>query len=356
MAFPDKPYVSLEPPDTRAAVVADPRAFLAQHSAGAILDEVQRVPDLLSYLQGALDATPAPGRFILTGSANLNLLQSVTQSLAGRTALMTLLPLSRDEVLRFGGIDDDLFTTLWRGGYPAIFDRQLPPTEWLGAYVATYVERDVRQLLNVSDLVAFQTFLQLCGGRACQLVNLSSLGADAGLTHNTARAWLSVLETSYVMFRLPPLHVNLRKRLIKTPKLVFYDSGLLCYLLGIREPDQLRQHPLRGAIFETWVIAEIIKSRLHRGLPASAWFYRDRKGEKIDLVVEEGDRLVLVEAKSGQTLADDSWSSLTRTRTMLAAAAPGKKVEAFLVHGGESETRRHDIVGLPWRRIQDIAW
>lgn len=356
MSFPDKPYVSLEPVDVRAAALADARGFLAQFPDGAIIDEVQRAPDLLSYLQVDLDATPAPGRFILTGSANLALLDSVSQSLAGRTALLTLLPLSRDEVLRFEAPDDDLFTTLWRGGYPALYDRRVPPTEWLGAYVATYVERDVRQLLNVSDLLAFQTFLQLCAGRAAQLLNLSSLGADAGLTHNTARAWLSVLETSYITLRLPPLHVNLRKRLVKTPKLLFYDSGLLCYLLGIREPEQVRLHPLRGAIFETWVVTEILKARLHRGLPASAWFYRDAKGEKIDLVIDGGDRLLLVEAKSGQTIPEDAWPALVRVRTILEEAFAGKKVSAFLVHGGESEAGRHGIVAVPWRRIQNGRW
>lgn len=356
MTFPGKPYVSLEPPDIRSFATADARGFLTQYPAGAIIDEVQRVPDLLSYLQVELDAQPAPGRFILTGSANLALLQSVSQSLAGRTALLTLLPLSHDEALRFPGQADDLFTTIWRGGYPALFDRRLPPTEWLGAYAATYVERDVRQLLNVSDLLAFQTFLRLCAGRAAQLLNLSALGADAGITHNTARAWLSVLESSYIAFRLPPLHANLRKRLVKTPKLVFHDSGLLCYLLGIREPDQLRHHPLRGAIFETWVISEILKARLHRGLPASCWFYRDRKGEKIDLVIEGGDAMVVVEVKSGETIAEDAFPPLMRAGASVVSIAPGKPVRRILVYGGDARASRREIEIIPWHELQNADW
>ena len=213
MVFPAKTYVSLEAPDVRAYAQQDPRGFLAQHASGAILDEVQRVPDLLSYLQGEVDSRPTPGRFILTGSANLALLGNVSQSLAGRTAVLTLLPLAHGEALRFPDPSGDLFATMWRGGYPAIYDRRPEPADWLGSYVATYVERDVRQILNVTDLLAFQNFLGLCAGRSAQLLNLSALAADAGITHNTARAWLSVLEASYLAFRLPALHANVRKRL-----------------------------------------------------------------------------------------------------------------------------------------------
>jgi predicted AAA+ superfamily ATPase len=361
MAFPAKPYVSLEPPDVRGFAISDPRGFVAQYADGAVIDEVQRVPGLASYLQVELDAQPTPGRFILTGSANLALLQPVSQSLAGRTALLTLLPLGHEEVLRFPARGspaqtDDLFTTLWRGGYPVLFDRQLPPTEWLGAYVATYVERDVRQLLNVVDLLAFQTFLRLCAGRVAQLLNLSALGADAGVTHNTARAWLSVLESSYIACRLPPLHANLRKRLIRTSKLLFYDSGLLCYLLGIREPAQLRHHPLRGAVFETWVISEILKARAHRGLPAQTWFYRDRKGEKIDLVIDSGDGLTLVEVKSGQTVPDDAFPALTRAAASVVLAVPGRLVRRVLVYGGDTRAKRNDTELVPWHQLHTIDW
>jgi len=358
MAFPQKPCVSLEAPDIRAYAHADPRGFIAQHRDGAILDEVQRAPELASYLQGEVDARPEPGRFILTGSANLSLLQSVSQSLAGRTALLTLLPLSHAEVLRFPQPPADLFETLWRGGYPAIFDRALPPHEWLAAYVGTYVDRDVRQLLNVTDLLAFQTFLRLAAGRASQLLNLSALGADAGVTHNTAKAWVSVLEATYVAVRVPPLHVNIRKRLTRTPKVLFCDPGLLCYLLGISSPEQLRHHPSRGAIFETWALSEILKVRVHRGLAPALSFYRDRQGHggEIDAIVDRGDAIVALEAKSAQTVADDFFSGFARGGPALTSAASGRPIEKRLVYGGDRRERRHDVEVLPWREMSAAAW
>jgi hypothetical protein len=207
----------------------------------------------------------------LAGSANLALLHGVSQSLAGRTALLNLLPLSLEELRHFPNPPVELFDLLWRGSYPATFDRGLAPGDWYPSYVGTYLERDVRALLNIGDPLTFQTFLYLCAGRAGQLVNLSALGADAGVTHGTARAWLAVLEAGYVVWRLPPLHANLGKRLVKTPKLHFLDSGLVCWLLGIQSPSQLRDHPLRGAMFETWVASEVLKARLHRGQGPLAW-------------------------------------------------------------------------------------
>lgn len=225
--FPDKPYVSLEAPDIQDFARRDPRAFLAERRGGAIIDAIHRVPELLSYLQTMLDEDPARGRFVLTGSANFALLRSVGQSLAGRTALLELLPLSLEEVRRFDRPPTELLDVLWRGSAPALHDRALKPLDWYPSYVATYVERDVRSILNVGDLVAFQTFLRLCAGRVGQLVNLSSLGADTGINHGTARAWLSVLEAGYISWRLPPLHANFGKRLVKTPKLHFFDSGMV---------------------------------------------------------------------------------------------------------------------------------
>jgi hypothetical protein len=348
--------VSLELPDVRAYAAGDPRGFLAEHRDGAILDEVQRVPELLSYLQGEVDDDPAPGRFILTGSANITLLQTVSQSLAGRTALLTLLPLGREEVLRFPSPPHDLLETLWTGAYPAILDRQLPPADWLASYAATYVERDVRQLLNITDQVAFQGFLRLAASRSAQLLNLSALGADAGITHNTARAWVSVLEASYIVFRLAPLQANVTSRLVKTPKLHFHDSGLLCYLLGIRDPQQLRHHPLRGAIFETWVVSEIVKSRLHRGLPLSLWFYRDRKGTEVDAVVERGDAFVAVETKSGQTMAEDFLGALARFEASMGRALGSKAIKRVLVYGGDRAERRTTARVVPWNEVQDFRW
>lgn len=354
--FADKPYVSLEAPDVQEYARSDPRGFLAEYPNGAVLDEVHRTPDLFSYIQTIVDAHPSRGRFILTGSANFTLLDRVGQSLAGRTALLNLLPLGLDEVRRFPRPPRDLFETIWRGSYPAVFDRDLDPGDWYPSYVATYLERDVRTLLNVGDLIAFQTFLRLCAGRVGQLVNLSALGADAGVTHGTARAWLSVLEAGFVVWRLPPLHANVTTRLVKTPKLHFVDTGLVCYLLGIRSPEQLRDHPLRGAIFETWVASEILKARVHRGLSPSLSFFRDRRGAEVDLVVELGRSYLAVETKSGQTVADDFFTGLRAFELVAAAGRPQRRVKAFVIYGGDAAQRRSNASVLPWAAIDKAVW
>lgn len=356
MTFPNKLYVSLESPDHRDLARNDPRGFLDQYASGAVIDEVHRVPDLISYIQEEVDRIKTPGRFILTGSANFALLQSVSQSLAGRTALVNPFPLALDEVRLFKNAPKDMFSTLWWGGYPAIFDRSIPPNEWHGNYVGTYVERDVRQILNVTDLFAFQAFLKLCAGRTGQLLNLSQLGADCGITHNTARAWLSVLEAGYLVFRLPPFHSNLSKRLVKTPKLHFYDTGLLCYLLGIQNPDQLRQHPLRGEIFESWVVSEILKSRVHRGLPANLFFFRDRKGFELDLIIPQGNTLITAEIKSGQTVASDFFTSLNRMERFLSPDPYIQELVKVLVYGGDIPQKRSKVTVLPWSEVGSFTW
>jgi predicted AAA+ superfamily ATPase len=354
--FPDKPYVSLEAPDVQDFARRDPRRFLAERRDGAVLDEVHRVPELLSYVQALVDDTPGAGRFVLTGSANFALLQSVSQSLAGRTALLELLPLSLEEVRRFPDPPTDLIDLLWRGSAPATYDRGLDPGDWYPSYVATYVERDVRSILNIGDLVAFQTFVRLCAGRTGQLVNLSALGADAGVTHATAKAWLSVLEAGYVTWRLPPYHSNVSSRLVKTPKLHFFDTGIVCYLLGIRSADHLRDHPLRGAIFETWVASEIRKARIHRGLPANLAFFRDRKGSEVDLVVELGRGLLAVETKSGQTIANDFFTGLRAFDAVVAAARPRRRVRKMVVYGGQESQDRTAGEVVPWSAIDRQAW
>jgi len=356
-AFPAKPYANLELPDVREFAASDPRGFLAQFPKGALLDEVQRVPDLLSYLQALVDEGLPNGAFVLTGSQHYGLLERVSQSLAGRTAVLYLLPLGLEEVRRFPSAPTDLFRVLHAGGYPRIYDRRLPAGEWLAAYTETYVERDVRQVLRLGDLGAFQTFLRLCAGRVGQLLNLSALGADGGVSHATARAWLSVLEAGFLVFRLPPFHRNLGKRLTKSPKLYFYDSGLLCYLLGIRRAEDLRLHPLRGPVFESWVVSEILKARVHRGLPPDLSFYRDHKGTEVDLVLETGIRLVAVEIKSGQTVASDAFASLEAFAHGAARArlAPGR-IESVLVYGGDEGQRRTNATVLPWSRIDAVDW
>lgn len=354
--FPDKTYVSLEAPDVQEYARRDPRSFLGEHARGAILDEVHRVPELLSYIQPMVDEERRPGRFILTGSANFALLHSIGQSLAGRTAVLELLPLGIDEVRRFEAPATDLFDVMWKGSAPAVHDRDLEPADWYASYVATYVERDVRSVLNVGDLTTFQTFLRLSAGRVGNLVNLSSLGADTGVTHATVRAWLSVLEAGYIAWRLPPLHANAGKRLVKTPKLHFFDSGLVCWLLGIRTPDQLRTHPLRGAIFETWVASEMRKWFVHRGLTPTLSFYRDRKGAEVDLVLEESGEILAIETKSGQTVAPDFFSGLEALASLGTTEKPPRRVRQFVVYGGDSTQRRSKATVLSWSDLDKEAW
>ncbi len=354
--FAGKSYVSLEAPDVREYAVRDPRGFLADYPEGAVLDEVQRAPQLLSYLQQEVDDRPRAGRFVLTGSANFALLESVSQSLAGRTGLLQLLPLSLEEVRRFPDSPAELLQLLWQGGYPALYDRRIAPGDWFGAYVGTYVERDVRLMLNVTDLGAFQTFLRLCAGRSGQLLNASSLGSDAGITHNTARSWLTVLEASYLAFRLPPYFANFNKRLVKTPKLHFFDSGLLCYLLGITRPEHLREHPLRGAIFESWVVSEIFKARVHRGLASNLSFFRDRKGLEVDAIVERGNEILAVETKSSQTIAPDFFGSLTSFARALGTSKRAPKVTAIVVYAGALQQRRSEATVVPWSKLDSVDW
>ena len=347
--FAHHPHVSLEAPDTRAFASEDPRGFLTQFPLGAVIDEIQRVPDLLSYLQVMVDADPTPGRWILTGSQNLTLLESVGQSLAGRTAVLHLLPLARSEVVRFDEHPDGLDETLVAGGYPAIFDRGLDPAEWLSSYVATYIERDVRTVRSVGDLAAFQRFVQLCAGRTAQMVNYSSLAGDCGVTQPTAKAWLSILEAGFVVFRLPALRSTLRKRLVKMPKLHFYDTGLVCWLLGIRSAEQLATHPLRGPIFESWVVSEIAKHRANRGSPGTLSYYRDHNGAEADLVVEGPERAALVEAKASATPSAALLAGAHRVHGHLAESYAG--IKPLCVYGGDAAQQRSDGQIVPWRQL-----
>jgi predicted AAA+ superfamily ATPase len=353
--FPEKPYISLEPLETRAFALEDPRGFLGQYPDGAILDEVQHAAGLLSYIQDLVDRDPAPGRFILTGSQHFGLSDAVSQSLAGRTALLHLLAPSLAELRRFPAVPKDLLTTLFMGAYPRIHDQGIPPERWLADYVATYVQRDVRQVLNVGDLLSFNTFLRLCAGSTGQELNLSRLGADAGISQPTAKAWLSVLESSFLCFRLGPWHTNHRKRLVKAPKLHFYDAGLVCYLLGIRNAQQLETHPSRGSIFESWVASEVMKLHLHLGQEAMAFHYREVSGLEVDLVLQESARTRLLECKSGQTI-DGSWlQPLLAAAEALKAGAAGQAFEPILVYGGDQQQLRRGVSIRPWDRLEDLG-
>jgi predicted AAA+ superfamily ATPase len=353
-AFPNKSYVSMEALDIREFARGDPRGFLAEYANGAIIDEIQHVPELLNYLQSDLDARPDPGRFILTGSQHFGLLQSISQSLAGRCGILVLLPPSLKELQAFPNVPGDLFSVLWQGAFPRIYDRGIPAHQWLADYTATYIQRDVRQVIRVADLQAFTGFLKLCAGRTGQEINLSALGSDAGVAHNTARAWLSVLETSYLIHRLPAWHANIRKQVVKAPKLHFFDSGLACYLLGIREPEQLRLHPLRGAIFESWVFSEIYKTSVHSGAQPDLFHYRETRGLEIDLLIKQGQELEAVEIKSGATTSIDFFRNLERFRDRFQGAAKARPIRSHVVYGGDDSQQRSYAQVLSWRDVQRL--
>ncbi|MDR2155633.1 MAG: ATP-binding protein [Burkholderiaceae bacterium] len=345
--FPDKPYITLEDPDTRRFAEEDPRGFLKSIRSGAILDEIQRAPQLPSYLQATVDADPTPGRFILTGSQQFELMSQVSQSLAGRTAVLRLLPFSLAEVARLHPVSS-LAQTLLTGFYPRIHDRGLDPSRALGDYFATYVERDLRQLAAVHDLQRFERFVRLCAGRVGQLVNLTSLGNDAGISHATARAWLDLLQTSFIVHVLPPWFTNTSKRLVKSPKLYFFDVGLACWLLGLRSAEQVTRDPLFGGLFENLVIMEALKSRFNQGEPAQMYFFRDATGNEVDLLIPSGRKLRAVEIKAGATVSTDYFRGLSN----FSAAFPDALEGGSVVYGGDSDQARSDWPVIGWKRLQ----
>lgn len=342
---PDLPYFSLEDPDTRAFAKEDPRAFLRQASDGAILDEVQRAPDLFSYLQGIVDSDGRMGRFILTGSSQFELIQSITQSLAGRASLLTLLPFSMVELQAGNRAPASVDELLYTGLFPPIYDRPIEPSIWIQDYVGTYLERDVRQILNIQDLATFQRFIQLCAGRIGQLVNLSSLASDAGISRITADSWLSVLQASHLIFLVRPWFTNASKRFIKTPKLYFCDPGLAAWFLGVRNAGHVTAHPQRGALFENWVMTELLKAQTNAGQKPSLYFLRDKEGHEIDAFIETApNTFQAVEVKSGETIASDAFDNLEYWRNHL----PGQTIVPWLVHGGTANQIREKATVLPW--------
>ena len=352
--FARKPHVNLERIDERDYASSDPRGFLGDHPDGAVLDEVQHAPDLLSYLQAEVDDDPRPGRWVLTGSEHLGLSRSVAQTLAGRTGVLHLLPLAIDELRRFRDPPVDLFSTLVAGGFPRIHDQRIPADRWLADYVQTYLQRDVRRLLAVGDLEAFTTFMRLLAGRTAQELNLSDLGSDAGVSHNTARSWLSVLEASFLVFRLPAWSRNPRKRLVKAPKIHWMDTGLVCQLLGISTPEHLKTHPLRGAIFETWVAAEVYKAHANRGISPRMYHLRETRGGEVDILVDSGRDLRGIECKSGATVASDALEGLEKMENALGGVAKARR--GVLVYGGEKRQRRSSSDIVPWHALSGVDW
>lgn len=346
-AFANKPYVNLESPDVREFAHSDPRGFLATYPDGAVLDEIQRVPQLLSWLQPIVDDRNEMGLFILTGSQQFEVMTSITQSLAGRTALLKLLPLSIEELSTTGArlSTDSLLST---GFYPRIYDAGINPTHALGDYVETYVERDIRRMIAIKDLALFEKFVRLCAGRVGQLLNLQSLGNDVGISHTTARSWLTLLEASFVIFLLQPWHTNLSKRQIKSPKLYFYDVGLASYLLGVESELHVNRHPLKGNLFENMVIIEALKYRYNRGKRNNLFFWRDAKGHEIDLLIENGPDVMPVEIKAGATISGDFFKGLRTFSDRLSSPAKA----SALVYGGSERQRRSDV--SVWRAV-DVA-
>jgi len=352
MLLPEFPYFSLEDPDTRAFAAEDPRGFLRQAAEGAILDEVQRAPAIFSYLQGVVDAGHRMGRFILTGSSQFELLESITQSLAGRSSMLTLLPFTLAELQSAGRAPATVDELLYSGFFPPIHDRPVEPAVWIQDYIGTYLERDVRQILNIQDLATFQRFVQLCAGRIGQLLNVSSLAADAGITRVTANSWLSVLQASHLVFLVHPWFSNLSKRLIKTPKLYFCDPALGAWLLGVRKPDHVTAHPQRGALFENWAMTELLKAQTNRGLKPSLHFLRDKQGHEIDALIETGPTTIqAVEVKSGETIASDFFGGLDYWRSKL----PGRELTPWLIHGGTSRQDRRQATVLPWNDLSPLT-
>ena len=345
-AFPHLGYADLENPRARRFATTDPEGFLAQFPEGGILDEIHRVPDLLSYLKAFADEERRNSLFVLTGSEQFGLLDAVSQSLAGRTALLRLLPFTLAE-RRSAGASETINDILYSGCYPRIVEQNLNPTEALGNYFETYVQRDARRIGSIRNLDGFQHFVELCAGRVGQLVNLSNLGADAGVSHTTSSEWLSVLVRSDIVFRLRPFHANIRKRLTKSPKLFFHDVGLAGYLIGIEDARQLATHPLRGALFENAAVVEALKHRFNQGQRSNLSFYRDKAGLECDLLYETADRIDAIEIKSGATISSDWFAPINR----IAESLPQITTKT-VVYGGTMPQRRTvgDVVplaGLP---------
>lgn len=338
MAFPDYKYVSLEDPDLRGLAIQDPRAFLQYHQRPVIFDEIQRAPSLLSYIQTIVDEDPQKGQFILTGSHQLELNQAITQSLAGRTALLTLYPLTITEI-KEEKIDDDHDTMLLKGFYPAIYDQKLEPTRYYRNYFQTYVERDVRQMIQLKDLSLFETFMKLCAGRIGQLLNAQSLANEVGVSSHTIKNWLSILEASFVIYRLAPFYENLGKRLVKSPKLYFTDVGLAAYLLGIETVQQMKRDPLRGQLFENLVVIELVKARLNKGLDPHLYFYRDSNQVEVDILFQQARQYMLIEVKSAETFHPSFVKNIERLRKL----DPEKFYHAVVVYGGDLEPVLDDV-------------
>jgi predicted AAA+ superfamily ATPase len=345
--FPDKPYVNLENPDMRNFALEDPIAFLGQFPNGAILDEVQRTPELFSYLQQILDENDQTAQFILTGSNNFLLQQSITQSLAGRVGYLNLLPFSLSEIKAIA--PTEIHELLFKGFYPPLYDKPFEIQKWFSNYIRTYIERDVRQLRSIENLVVFEKFLKLCAGRVGQLLNKNALALETGVDSKTIESWIGVLEASFIIFRLQPHHKNFNKRIVKMPKLYFYDVGLASALLGVQEAGQLEFHPFKGSLFENMVVVELLKQRLNKGKLNNMYFWRNSKGNEIDIVIDNFDELIPIEIKSGKTITNDYFKGLKYWNNLTGFS--GGKV---IYGGNDYQKRSNGMEIIPFELITEI--
>lgn len=345
--FPQKPYVSLENPDILEFANADPRGFLGQFKNGAILDEIQRAPHLFSYLQQVLDETNKKGLFILTGSNNFLLQSNISQSLSGRIAYLQLLPMSLQELKESKKIKNVYSWHILHGGYPEVITKKINPADWYAGYINTYVERDVRQLKNISNLSQFTKLLRLCAGRTGQVLNLTSLSNDCGIDQKTVAAWLSILQSSYVIYLLKPYHGNFNKRIIKTPKLYFYDTGVACSLLGINNTAQIATHTAKGPLFENLVVCELLKERFNAGEADNLFYWRDKTGNEVDIVIDKAGKLTAMELKAGETISTDFFKGIEYFSSLNT-----RPLQKMIIYGGKQEQQRSSgITVKPWNKF-----
>ncbi len=344
--FPKKPYISFENQDNVLLATKDPRAFLGQYKNGAIFDEIQRVPQLLSYMQGVIDAQPNKvGLFIITGSQNLLLLESISQTLAGRIAFIHLLPFSFTELEESKYSKQSLNKLILNGGYPRLYDKKINPVDYYPNYLLTYVERDVRQIKNITNLALFQRFLKVCASRVGQEVNYTSIGNDTGVDQKTIMSWFGILEASFIAFRLQPFYKNLGKRLTQMPKLYFYDTGLCCSLLELENESHVNTHPLRGALFENLIILELLKTRYNNGQRGNLYYWRDRTGNEIDVLIDQSSQVIPVEIKTASTFNTDYVKGINYWKKI----NPDTK-KSYVIYNGKSATLNTTEI-LNWKEL-----
>ena len=347
--FKSYAYVTLENPDFREYAESDPRGFIEEYSDRVIIDEIQNVPSLFSYIQGVVDERDKTGQYILTGSQNFLLLEKISQTLAGRAYIYHLLPFSYPEISTDNKVS--LLSNMYKGGYPRIYDKGIDPKDFFPSYIQTYIERDVRSIINIKDISLFSSFLRICAGRIGQLFNSSNIANELGVDYKTVQSWLSLLEASFVVFRLQPWHNNFNKRIIKSPKLYFYDTGLACYLLGLKKQGDIKIHFAKGALFENYVITEHLKNSWNRGDAVSNYFWRDSSGNEIDLINEIGDKIKIVEIKSGKTVKQDFFKGLTYFEKI----ATNYQIEKFIIYGGQDSRKQFNTRVLPWTEINKLS-